>query len=714
MMRSWGVWCLVGILGVVRPAWGFNYPEHREITASSIRTLLAEEECQGPRPDRRLYDMLTSLHDVLRNGRAGELPLCAADDFAAPHMAAPGCFDAADLPALSADHSSSPAALMHRWTRPSAETSCEASNLLVALPRLNRADRSPSYCNDVGEVSNPALLIEATRAARVGARYPGPGSIDDRLEVADAAYLCLAEFSRPHFRLPEVLPIDAALSASENAASAYARYHLGALIVAQYAIEARFAGVDRVQVEGLALMLEMYALHFLEDSFAAGHIVTPRLLIGDAAARASHDRTNREGLWVRLPDAICREAANDRSGNAVLPALRDSHDATDPWSLLSVCDHERSPLPDRREDRGRGIVLIHGDHAFMGTRRGEPDRVSFNLARLAVTASLRDVRAVLAGRARLPKDTRAYAGMARLLRLRGLTGEDLLSIWDRLLATNADGWSAARLLHEAVTDTRTDDGVDQTVRPLRALLMLPTQAELRPEEQALSGLALRARSGVFALYRPTGPQADDWNLRPELGFGFSLVTPPPTGSMYFQFGLDFTLTLPTRLRDVSGSVVPGFPFPTVIPYFGVHGRRLHFTVGWRLFDPLLVFDGEGDPVPHPLGMGAEVSVGVRAATWNFSALDVDFGFRVTGDLLTGDTHLGPGLTLRFSTIASRVGVTSGRVPSTGGERDDDDEEEEEVGLPERFNEATPGAAAPAAIPAPAPVPAEPRRLPASE
>ncbi len=713
-MRLLGVWCFVGVLGLVRPAWGFNYPEHREITASSIRTLLAEEDCEGPRPDHRLYDMLTSLSEVLRDGREGALPLCRAENFAAPLQDAPQCFDAADLPALSADHSSSPAALMRRWTRFSEETSSEVGNLFVALPRLDRADRSPSYCNDVEEVSNPALLIEATRAARVGARYAGPGSIDDRLEVADAAYLCLAEFSRPHFRLPEVLPIDAALSASENAASAYARYHLGALIVAQYANEEAFSNLDRTQVEGLALMLEMYALHFLEDSFAAGHIVTPRLHVGDAAARASHDRTNREGLWVRLPDALCQEADNDHSGDAVPAGLRDRHDRDDPWSLLWACDREHTPLASDPLDRGRGIVLIHGDHAFMGTRRSQPDQVSFNLARLAVTASLRDVRAVLRGTADLPKVTRRWSGGDQLPALHGLRGTDLLSTWDNHLSHDVPGWSSARLLHEAVRETRIDDEVDETVRPLRALLMLPTQAELRPEEQALSGLTLRARSGVHALYRPTGTQADSWNLLPELGFGFSLVTPPPTGSMYFQFGLDFTLTLPTRLSDASGSVVPGFPFPTVIPYFGVHWRRTHITVGWRFFDPLLVFDGEGDPVLHPLGMGAEVSVGVRAATWNFSALDVDFGFRVTGDLLTGDTHLGPGLVLRFSTIASRVGVTSGRVPSTGGERDEEDDEE--VGLPERFNDTTQGASAPAPVRAPVPVPAPvpSRRLPSSD
>lgn len=51
---------------------------------------------------------------------------------------------------------------------------------------------------------------------------------------------------------------------------------------------------------GLALLAEAYALHFLEDFLAPGHVQVHRETTSDLAALGEHDRLNREGMNFRI------------------------------------------------------------------------------------------------------------------------------------------------------------------------------------------------------------------------------------------------------------------------------------------------------------------------------------------------------------------------------------------------------------------------------
>lgn len=67
----------------------------------------------------------------------------------------------------------------------------------------------------------------------------------------------------------------------------YTRFHAEAL--------------DRAKTQSLvsALLTEAVALHFLQDAFPPGHLLTPRALSSDLLARGLHNRHNEEGLAAR-------------------------------------------------------------------------------------------------------------------------------------------------------------------------------------------------------------------------------------------------------------------------------------------------------------------------------------------------------------------------------------------------------------------------------
>lgn len=75
-----------------------------------------------------------------------------------------------------------------------------------------------------------------------------------------------------------------------GAVSEYAKIHGSA-------IEAACASPDNAW---LALYTEAVALHFLQDSLASGHLVTPRSGMTDAVAGSLHDRINRVGAQVEI------------------------------------------------------------------------------------------------------------------------------------------------------------------------------------------------------------------------------------------------------------------------------------------------------------------------------------------------------------------------------------------------------------------------------
>jgi hypothetical protein len=103
----------------------------------------------------------------------------------------------------------------------------------------------------------------------------------------------------------------------DHAARAYATLHE----------KARTSAKDAPET---ALWYEAFALHYLQDFFAPGHIVSPRARNDDAAAAGLHDQFNRNGAAVIFP----AETRNQLGGriqeidpNGALAALRTAFTA---------------------------------------------------------------------------------------------------------------------------------------------------------------------------------------------------------------------------------------------------------------------------------------------------------------------------------------------------------------------------------------------------
>ena len=82
-----------------------------------------------------------------------------------------------------------------------------------------------------------------------------------------------------------------------NAIGTYAWYHLSALEKASVLSEGKLPGVEQSSVARAALADEAFALHFLEDVYASGHVAGTG---GDASQRkGTHDYYNEHGLEAR-------------------------------------------------------------------------------------------------------------------------------------------------------------------------------------------------------------------------------------------------------------------------------------------------------------------------------------------------------------------------------------------------------------------------------
>jgi hypothetical protein len=287
--------CLIAILTVTGMAWVF--PEHRDIT------LLALE---GLEPAKR-----TVLDKLWSEARVGhEARLCA--QIADPSQGAnPTCLDYAAWAAISGDHS------------------CSASDMLTTVLDspwiLKVADVAAHLKRNLASATRPDQRLNAVRASNIA------------FLRADPAYVTRAGSNNAHFLLArpdESMSADAyervALgpNAEINALAAYMWYHLRALAKAALIAQGDIPTDLRPRAALAVLADEAFALHFLEDSFAAGHIAGTW---GNAAVRmGTHDYYSEHGLevvtwnhrrFVASGDAYMREEDADRAAAAVRDSL---------------------------------------------------------------------------------------------------------------------------------------------------------------------------------------------------------------------------------------------------------------------------------------------------------------------------------------------------------------------------------------------------------
>jgi hypothetical protein len=342
-------------------ARAFSYPEHFVITRHAI--VAVEHADPAARPmiaEVGAYFAGTSMSHAVP---ADESPSLEA-----------GKFDLADIPALAGDHAATPHHLMRRWFwGPSTTRSCQWRNLGDALADIDAYAETPSVCADrpENEPCNREAFLTTVRQYHDGAStLRSTDDIDASLASADCAYVCLATRGTSHFRLPEVpVHVAASLATTPNAAFTYAKWHAVALSLAALSHDhpdAPSSGgtppAPRSRYRAAALIYELFALHFLQDGVAAGHIVTPRGY-GNMTTLATHDHHNRAGIAVVVPEAVCDH----------------------PWVA-------RFPKLARRCRPGAwNRARVRGDHAIADKAVQDPEDVTEELAQLLSEVSLQEV-----------------------------------------------------------------------------------------------------------------------------------------------------------------------------------------------------------------------------------------------------------------------------------------------------------------------------------
>ena len=274
------------------PAFAWVYPEHRDIAVLGVESLDPERKAQ--------FDRLWA------EARVGhEKRLCEQGADTAQGVM-PECIDWAAMSAIAGDHSCSSKQLLDtvnasEWILAVAEV---AAQLKVDLLRISKTSPAASQQESTGLISDlrRQMESEAVRADRVNALRIA----DVRLQRADAEYATRAGSNNAHFLLArpkvdttgrEYMDATVFVGSELNAVGVWGRYHLSALQKATRLARENLAAEERSALARAMLADEAFALHFMEDVFAAGHVAGTW---GDVSQRkGTHDYYNESGLEVR-------------------------------------------------------------------------------------------------------------------------------------------------------------------------------------------------------------------------------------------------------------------------------------------------------------------------------------------------------------------------------------------------------------------------------
>ena len=306
-IRLQGALAVLFVLAAARPAQAWIYSEHRAITARGIDTL--DPQHRG------------ALDNLWAEARVGYTTRLCAAPAAGDQGKKPECVDLAAWPAIAGDHSCSPQDMLH--------TILESEWILKVAAVASRTEM--------------ALAKAKTESERRNAQMNG----DLGLERADEEYSTRALGSNAHFLLPRSASTDPKQYAAEslhpgaepNAIALYVVFHVAALHRAARLLEGSPSAPERAADIRMTLALEAFAVHFLEDSFAAGHIAGSW---GSAPERkGTHDYYNEQGLdtetWKHesmlvFGDGHMRPSDLERAGEAVRQSLTEVLDAAKPES----------------------------------------------------------------------------------------------------------------------------------------------------------------------------------------------------------------------------------------------------------------------------------------------------------------------------------------------------------------------------------------------
>ena len=218
-----------------------------------------------------------------------------------------------------------------------------AAQLKVDLDRIPILPSSEQLklSGDFGEDVRDRFAAESSRADRINALR----TADTRMQRVDVEYATRAGANNAHFLLARAATEQSGMEYADqtlaqgsevNAIGVYSWYHLSALQKAARLANETLSPAERSALARSMLFDEAFALHFLEDVFASGHVAGTW---GDASQRkGTHDFYNQNGLeartWVGreasvvlMGDAHMRDQDADVAADAVLKSLNQVLDA---------------------------------------------------------------------------------------------------------------------------------------------------------------------------------------------------------------------------------------------------------------------------------------------------------------------------------------------------------------------------------------------------
>lgn len=323
-MTMWRSLLALVLAFAMGPVFAWVYPEHREISVLGVESLDPER--------RELFDRLWAEARVSHENR-----LCVKSADTAQGVL-PECIDWAAMPAIGGDHSCSARQMLEsvsqsEWILDVADVGAQLGIDLLRVAKMTppTAPRTDGLIADLSR----QIEDEAVRARRLNALRDA----DIRLQRADTLYATRAGSNNAHFLLarPTVnfTPADymqetLKVGSEINAVGVWGWYHLSALQKATRLARENLAPEDRSALALAMLADEAFALHFLQDIFAAGHVAGTW---GDLSQRkGTHDYYNARGLEVRtwqradnivvlLGDAHMRPEDAERTAAAVRLSL---------------------------------------------------------------------------------------------------------------------------------------------------------------------------------------------------------------------------------------------------------------------------------------------------------------------------------------------------------------------------------------------------------
>ena len=186
------------------------------------------------------------------------------------------------------------------WILVVADVAAQLKEDLARIPVTAPPDQAERAAGIIADAQR-RLADEASRAQRLNALR----SADTRLQRADPQYATRADANLAHFLLPRpdtnLDPLAYGILALRpgsplNAVGVYAWYHISALQKASRLANEQLSPEERRALARAMLFDEAFALHFLEDVYAAGHVAGSW---GDVSQRkGTHDFYNQNGIEV--------------------------------------------------------------------------------------------------------------------------------------------------------------------------------------------------------------------------------------------------------------------------------------------------------------------------------------------------------------------------------------------------------------------------------